>query len=298
MPMAVKYNLFLHADDTCLVFQSKNVQDIEKQLNEDFAHICDWFVDNKLNIHFGEDKTKSILFASKSKIKKCQKLEIIYNNIRIKQHSRVTNLGCILEETMSGGSMAHKVISKVNARLKFLHRKNKNLIFIIQPHFDYACSAWYPNLSKKLKNGIQTSQNKCIHFCLQLDKMSHISQKEFVTINWLPIKERYNQCVNSIVFKYFDNQCPHYLNEVFMKAREYSSSLRNSYQKLQQPFCKTNTGQNALSFIGPALWNKVPKEIKRITKLNAFKHNLKKHYLKELGKSNFKEKLSLLISLV
>ena len=69
MPMAVKCNLFLYADDTCLVFQSKNVKDIEKQLNEDFAHICDWFVDNKLSIHFGEDKTKSILFASKSKIK-------------------------------------------------------------------------------------------------------------------------------------------------------------------------------------------------------------------------------------
>ena len=127
MPMAVKCNLFLYADDTCLVFQSKNVKDIEKQLNEDFAHICDWFVDNKLSIHFGEDKTKSILFASKSKIKKLQKLKIIYNNIRIKQHSRVTYLGCILEETMSGESMAHKVISKVNARLKFLHPKNKYL---------------------------------------------------------------------------------------------------------------------------------------------------------------------------
>ena len=119
--------------------------------------------------------------------------------------------------------------------------------------------------------------------------MSHISQKEFVTINWLPIKERYNQCVNSIFFKYFDNQCPHYLNEVFMKAPESSSSLRNIYQKkhLQQPFRKTNTGQYALSFIGPAFWNKVPEEIKRINNLNAFKHNLKKHYLKKLGKSNF-----------
>ena len=73
----------------------------------------------------------------------------------------------------------------------------------------------------------------------------------------------------------------------FMKAPESSSSLRNSYQKLQQPFRKTNTGQNALSFIGLALWNKVPEEIKRITNLNAFKHNLKKHYLKEFGKSNF-----------
>ena len=100
MPMAVKCNLFLYADDKCLVFQGKNVKDIEKQLNEDFVHICDWFVDNKLSIHFGEDKAKSILFASKSKIKKLQKLEIIYNNIRIKQHSRVTYLDCIPIKTM------------------------------------------------------------------------------------------------------------------------------------------------------------------------------------------------------
>ena len=83
--------------------------------------------------------------------------------------------------------------------------------------------------------------------------MSHISQKEFETINWLPIKERYNQCVNSVALKYSYNQCPHYLNEVFIKAPESSSLLRNSYQKLQQPFCKTITGQNALSFSGLAL---------------------------------------------
>ena len=165
MPMAVKCDLFLYVDDTCLIFQSKNAKDIEKQLNEDFANICDWFVDNKLSIHFGKDNTKSILFASKRKIRKLQKLKIIYNNIRIKQHSRVAYLGCILEETMSGESKANKVISKVNARLKFLHRKNKYLTpnlrrllcnALIQPHFDYACSAWYPNLSKKLKNRIQT----------------------------------------------------------------------------------------------------------------------------------------------
>ena len=123
----------------------------------------------------------------------------------------------------------------------------------MQTHFDFACSAWFPNLSKKVKSKIQTSQNKCIRFCPQLDKMSHISQKEFKTINWLSIKERYNQCVNSIFFKYFDNLCPHYLNEVFMTAPESSSSLRNSYQKLQQTFRKTSTGQNFLSFIGPAL---------------------------------------------
>ena len=67
----------------------------------------------------------------------------------------MTYLGCILDKTVSREPMAHKVISKVNARLQFLHQKNKYLTSnlccnaLIQPHFDYACSAWYPNLSKK-----------------------------------------------------------------------------------------------------------------------------------------------------
>ena len=80
MPIAVKWNLFWHAVDTCLFFQSKNVKDIKKQLNEDFANIYDWFVDNKLSINFGEDKTKSIFFTSNHMIKKLQKLEIIFYN--------------------------------------------------------------------------------------------------------------------------------------------------------------------------------------------------------------------------
>ena len=69
MSQAAKCDLFLYADDTCLVCQHKDINKIENQLNEDFSNICDWFVDNKLSIHFGEDKTKSILFASKFKRK-------------------------------------------------------------------------------------------------------------------------------------------------------------------------------------------------------------------------------------
>ena len=78
MPMAVKCNLFLYAYGTWLVFQSKNIKDIKKQLNKDFGNICDWFVDNKRSIHFDEDKINSIFCPSKCKIKRLQKLEIIY----------------------------------------------------------------------------------------------------------------------------------------------------------------------------------------------------------------------------
>ena len=157
MSQAVKCDLFLYADDTCLACQHKDINKIENQLNEDFSNICDWFVDNKVSIHFGEDKTKSILFASKFKRKNIQKLRIKYGNLQIKQHSKIKYLGCLLDETMSGEAMALNVVNKINNKLKFLYRKNIFLTpllrrvlcdALIQPHSDYACSAWYPNLTK------------------------------------------------------------------------------------------------------------------------------------------------------
>ena len=104
MSQAVKCNLFLYADYTCLVCQHKDINEIKKQL-KDFESICDWFVDNKLSIHFGDDKTKSILFATKFKIKKVRKLNIKYGDIQIKQHSKVKYLACMLDETMSGETL-------------------------------------------------------------------------------------------------------------------------------------------------------------------------------------------------
>ena len=79
-----------------------------------FVIICDGFVDNKLSMHFGEDKTKSILFASKIKNKSIKKLHIKYGDIQVKQHSKVKYLGCLLDETMSGEAMALNVVNKIN----------------------------------------------------------------------------------------------------------------------------------------------------------------------------------------
>ena len=133
-----------------------------------------------------------------------------------------------------------------------------------------------------MKNRIEASQNKCIRFCLQLDKMTHISHKGFKTLNWLPLIEIFSQCINSIVLKYNNDQCPKYLNEVFQTAPENNIKTRENFLKLKCPFRKTNAGQMALSYIGPTIWSKTPDTLKRTKNLNTFKHNLKKHYIKEL----------------
>ena len=179
LSQAVVSDSLLYADDTCIVFQHKRETEIEKQLirdfssvcdwfvERDFSSVCDWFVDNKLSIHFGQGKTKSILFGTKHKLPNAKSLNIVYNGIEIKQHAKVKYLGCILDESPSGESMALNVIDKIISYLKFLHRQNhflspplRRLLCngLIQPLFDYACTAWFPNLSKKLRLRLQASK--------------------------------------------------------------------------------------------------------------------------------------------
>ena len=148
LPQVVVKGLLLYADDTCIVFQHKSETQIEKQLIRDFSSICNWFVDNKLSIHFGQDKIKSILFGAKYKLQNAKSLNIVYNGIEIKQHAKVKYLQCILDESLSGESMALKIIDKINSLVKFLHRQNCLLTLplcrllcntLIQSLFDYAC---------------------------------------------------------------------------------------------------------------------------------------------------------------
>ena len=47
MVRAVNCDLLLYADDTGLIFQHKDINIIEQQLNRNFSNICDWFVDSK-----------------------------------------------------------------------------------------------------------------------------------------------------------------------------------------------------------------------------------------------------------
>ena len=262
-------------------------------MNKDFANLCDWFVDNKLSVHFGKDKTKSILFTSKRKLKKGSMLNILYNDIEITQYPKVSYLGCILDETLSGESMCLKVIEKINTKLRFLYRKNKFLTptlrrmlcnAIIQPHFDYACLTWYSGLTKALKNKIQVMQNKCIRFCLSLKNLDHIGKKEFEKIDWLNTNDRFLQCICSAAFNFFHKNCPEYMTEIFHTAFQGNIDTRSSFLKLRQPFRKTNMGQNTISFLGPQQWNKLPKSIKDSGTINTFKHKLKRFFFDILEK--------------
>ena len=173
--------------------------------------------------------------------KNVSSLDIKYDEIHIKQYHTVASLGCLLDQTLSAKSMALKVINKINSRLRFLYRKNMFLSpplrrllcnSLIQPHFDYACSAWYSKLNKRLKSKLLILSNKCIRFCLSINNRAHIGQKEFEQINWLPINDRFKQIISSMSFKFCNNTSPPYINHVFKLAGQPNTTTRASLLKL------------------------------------------------------------------
>ena len=69
--------------DTSILWcrQCKQVYIINDKLNQDFNTLCDWFLDNKLSIHFGEEKTKTILFSPKNLSKSAEPLIVKRNDV-------------------------------------------------------------------------------------------------------------------------------------------------------------------------------------------------------------------------
>ena len=90
--------------------QYKDVEKIEKVLNKDFSSLCEWFIDNKLSIRFGDDKTKTFFF---SRTKSPPKLNISYGNYSLKQHNTVEYLGCYLDSISTASQWLVELLKRL-----------------------------------------------------------------------------------------------------------------------------------------------------------------------------------------
>ena len=92
---------------------------------------------------------------------------------------------------------------------------------LIQCHFGYACSFWYPGFSKLLINRLQITQNKMVRFVLKLDPRSHIGLHvdKFKSLGWLPVSKRVDQIILNHIFKIKSGTSPDYMGEHFIRLQ-------------------------------------------------------------------------------
>ena len=68
MSQAVVCDIYPCADNSCLVHMGKDINDIVAKLNKTFNCLCDWFVENKLSIHFGENPNEINYFWNQTEV--------------------------------------------------------------------------------------------------------------------------------------------------------------------------------------------------------------------------------------
>ena len=96
-----------------------------------------------------------------------------------------------------------------------------------------------------------------------LGNRSHIGTKEFEKVNWLPTKERFEQMVSVNIYKFFNNDAPAYMKEIFHPVDTVHNTRRSKHW-LIKPHRKNNRGQKGLSFMGPKIWNNLHSKLKTI----------------------------------
>ena len=288
MNAACNCKLFLFADDSALLISGENRMQVEQALSSELTKIRTWLTDNKLSLHLG--KTESILFGSNHSLRKVNKndFKVRVDDIVISSKEEITYLGCVLDNKLTGETMATNVIKRVNQRTRYLGRissfVNKSARrtlagALIQPSFDYASTSWYSNISMSLKTKLQTSQNKLIRLLLDLGPMTHLTSTHFDSLGWLRVEDRVNQLKMGLTFKIVNvalpsmPSVPAYLTNHLKKVSDHHShNTRGSVNNdLVPPTFNTNMGKSSFYSTATQVWNSLTPSLKKCRLLASFK---------------------------
>ena len=284
-----KYHLY--ADDTQIYIHGK-VQDIEKlikQMNKDLARITEFSMNNCLKLN--EGKSVFIIIGSKNNISKLnarRMSDIIVNNKKIKRETQVRNLGIIFDENLSWDVEINKTISKSYSKLREAYRHKNFLskgskVSIVQSYllsqFNYS-SIILQNLKNYQIKKIQTFQNTCTRFILNIRKYDHISQG-FKSLGFLNMDNSRKLQSLSLMHKIMRNEAPQYLSDNITRNEQIHNYATRTRSNIHINNSRTNFGQNCFFNSVGRLYNQITEmlDISTDLSINSFKLKVKKHLL-------------------
>ena len=106
--------------------------------------------------------------------------------IKLTRHTHAKYLGAKLDQSLSGDGMAETVISKTNARLRYLFRQVKNVDQ--KTKIPIASASTSSGLIKRYKAWLGRTQNKIIRFRFKAPPRTNIGPHEFDLVCMVPVK--------------------------------------------------------------------------------------------------------------
>ena len=289
-----KYGLqyHLYADDTqlYLAFRPKDpdsTADVLDKVKQCTQEIKKWMATHFLKLN--DDKTEVLVITKRTVSTNQQIPSVQIGDSVIETTQQVRNLGvifdslCGLEKHISLVCRnAYYQIRNIGTIRKYVDQKTTQTLVhaYVTSRLDYCNSLLY-GLPKHLLERLQRVQNTAARMITKTRKYDHITPvlKE---LHWLPIEERIEYKIILITFKALNDLAPKYISELLVPYKP-SRTLRSQDQcYLCPPSTKTTKlGDRSFQKAAPLLWNNLPVDLRKLTKLNTFKSQLKTFLFKQ-----------------
>ena len=281
-----KAKVTMYADDTSISFSSSSLEDIDQTLNSELSHLKQWLLGNKLSLNVL--KSQALVVGSQPKIKKIvdktvDQSQFFIGDSQVENLNQIKYLGVIIDRSLNWEEHINTLRTKVSQAIgflkyarKFLPQNTLSKMYrgIVEPHFRYCCSVWGCCGATKLQT-LQKLQNRAARIVTK-SKFDTSAMTLIHSLNWPTISDIIRNETATTMYKSINGLVPEYLSNLFVKNSSRNvRELRNTETDLWLPLRKTKSGQRAISFRGPKLWNHLELDLKQAPSLATFKKRLK-----------------------
>lgn len=269
---------YMFADDTVLMFYSESVDHLQHEINVGLEVFHGWLCKNRLVV--SKEKTVYMLFKPRSREKDIKDISVKINNKLINKVQHYTYLGLTIDDKLNWGGHVDSVFNKLGGLISCVrHVSNlfdeKSKLMFYNAHINSVLSyliAIWGNTTQFNINRLQRLQNRAIKniFNLPYETSSASLYKRFPI---LPIRKliKYELC--TLVYK---------IDHKLLKSNiEFKRNITHSYETRDRDrytldkHVRTEFGRRRPSYIGAALYNELPRDLRLSQSCKVFKRSLK-----------------------
>ena len=241
LPTFVKDSIIsMYADDTGLSSKISNAFEINSELLPDFLKA------NKLSLNIVKNE-HTIIGTSQKLMQLGTVPKIKVNNTLLKRVPHTKSLGLVIDETLS-----------------WVNRY---------------CNTIWGQCQNLLLDKLQTLQNKAARIVAGKSYKEADHTKLLQEFGWLNVRKLICLDLGISMFKINKGDAPEAILEMF-RHNDYSYNTRSvASDNFSVNMTHLSIGKTPISYIGPKLWNSIPRLIKQSESLERFKNNFKDYLM-------------------
>jgi len=270
----------LFADDSSLHSSSKQLDQVQSDLQQGINDVVEWCDLNKMTLH--PNKSNSMVITSRQKH---QRAPLILN---LKLHAdpieQVTShrvLGITVDQELRWDvhiNNIRKILSKnlyLLSRLQpFVDKEGLKMFFVAhcQSFLNYASTVWSSASDNHIKK-LNSLHRRGAKLIIEDPYLS--TDDKLKAANILPLRRQFEFNISLLMYKLLHGLAPSYLNAFLTKAPE-----RYGSDNYLLPRTRIDLFKASFSFAGTSMWNSLPSDVKNCKSLFTFKSSLRKYMLR------------------